>query len=103
VVPAFWHWEIANILLVLERKSRVADAVAAYASLSRHLPIGVDNDAGEARRIDEIAIARRHDLRVYDAAYLALAKAKELALATLDVKLAKAAKAEGVLFHAALQ
>jgi predicted nucleic acid-binding protein len=100
VVPARWHWEIANTLLVLERKSRVADATAVYASVARNLPISVEDDAREARRIDEIALARHHNLSVYDAAYLALAKSRELALATLDAKLARAAKAEGVFFHA---
>jgi predicted nucleic acid-binding protein len=100
VVPALWHWELANTLLVLERRNRVADAVAVYASVARHLPISVEVDAGEARRIDEIAFARHHNLSVYDAAYLALAKSKELVLATLDAQLARAAKAEGVLFRA---
>jgi predicted nucleic acid-binding protein len=35
---------------------------------------------------------------VYDAGYLALAKSKDIALATLDTKLAGAAKAEGIYF-----
>jgi len=98
MVPALWRWEVANTLLVLERKSRVEDAAAVYASMARSLPISVETDSSETRRIEEITVARRHDLSVYDAAYLALAKSKDIALATLDAKLAGAARAEGVYF-----
>jgi predicted nucleic acid-binding protein len=42
------------------------------------------------------AIARRHRLTFYDAAYLELAKRERIALATLDDALAVAAAAEGV-------
>ncbi len=38
----------------------------------------------------------RHRLTLYDAAYLELAKRRSLALATLDVELRRAAKAEQV-------
>jgi predicted nucleic acid-binding protein len=43
-----------------------------------------------------VALARRHRLTVYDAAYLELALREGLALATLDTALAEAARAEGV-------
>ncbi len=98
VVPALWRWEIAHTLLVLERRSRVDDAAAVYASMARSLPISVETDQNETRRIEVIAFARRHALSVYDAGYLALAKSKDIALATLDTKLAGAAKAEGIYF-----
>jgi predicted nucleic acid-binding protein len=42
-------------------------------------------------------LARKHKLSIYDAAYLELAVAQKLVLATLDDGLAKAAKAEGIL------
>ncbi len=54
------------------------------ASVIRHLPIDVANDATQTRGL------------VYDAAYLALAKSRELLLATLDKRLAGAASAEGL-------
>jgi predicted nucleic acid-binding protein len=44
-----------------------------------------------------MALARRHRLTVYDAAYLELALREELPLATLDAALAEAARREGVL------
>ena len=42
------------------------------------------------------ALARRHGLTFYDAAYLELAMRERIALATLDQALARAAIAEGV-------
>ena len=43
-----------------------------------------------------MALARRHRLTVYDAAYLELAQREGVPLATLDGHLAAAATAEGV-------
>jgi predicted nucleic acid-binding protein len=43
-----------------------------------------------------MALARRHRLTVYDAAYLELALREHLPLATLDASLAAAARQEGV-------
>jgi predicted nucleic acid-binding protein len=98
VVPALWHWEIANALVMLERRGRVTSAAATYSSVMRHLPVDADNLGIESRSLDEIAIAQRHQLSVYDAAYLALAKSRGLPLATLDTQLARAATVEGVFF-----
>jgi predicted nucleic acid-binding protein len=100
VVPALWRWEIANTLVVLERRGRLTDAAATYSSVTRHLPIDVVNDTTEVRGLAEIEIAQRHVLSVYDAAYLALAKSRGLLLATLDSRLAGAAMAEGHFFGA---
>lgn len=99
VVPGIWRWEIANALLALERKGRLQAAGKIYSSLLHGIPVDAESDAAaEARELLEIEAARLHDLSVYDAAYLALAKAKGLPLATLDENLARAAQAEGVLF-----
>jgi predicted nucleic acid-binding protein len=46
-------------------------------------------------------LARRHNLTFYDAAYLELALREDIALATLDHALVRAATAEGVLLIAA--
>ena len=98
LVPSLWHWEIANTLLMLERRGRLTDAAAVFSSVARHLPIEIENDVNGLRGLQEIELARRHRLSVYDATYLALAKANGFALATLDAKLAKAAVAEHVFF-----
>ncbi len=99
VVPALWRWEVANTLVTLERRGRVANAAATYDSVTRHLPIDVALLTDRQGR-EEIELARRHRLSVYDAAYLALAMSRRLLLATLDAPLAGAATTEGCFFAA---
>ncbi len=41
VVPAIWHWEISNTLMVLERKGRLTDAITIFAQVLR-FPIVVE-------------------------------------------------------------
>lgn len=98
LVPDLWHWEVANVLLVFERRGRIDDAAAIYAQELRRLPVRYEDAPSPSRGREEIALARRHQLTVYDAAYLALALANGLPLATLDAQLAAAARAEGVFF-----
>lgn len=99
IVPAIWHWEISNTLLVLERKGRLADAISTYPQIVR-FPIDVEQLAytHDRRATLELELARKHRLSVYDAAYLALATSTSHRLATLDLRLADAARAEGVFY-----
>jgi len=94
VVPSLWWFEVRNILIVNERRRRIAesDTAAFLLSLSR-LRIRVDRvpDEGAVLRL-----ARAHRLSVYDAAYLELAQREGLTLATLDADLRTAAAGEGV-------
>jgi len=94
VVPGLWWFEVRNILVVNERRGRIAesDTAAFLLNLSR-LRIRVDRvpDEGAVLRL-----ARTRRLSVYDAAYLELAQREGLPLATLDADLQKAAAAEGV-------
>jgi predicted nucleic acid-binding protein len=92
-VPSLWWFEVRNTLLVSERRGRLteADTTAFLAALSR-LAISVDRTPGD----DVLALARRRNLTVYDAAYLELARRADLPLATLDRRLALAARAEQV-------
>jgi len=101
VVPSLWYWEIANALLVAERRGRLSDAASTYDALVRRVPFEsrVASDRIAVGR-EEIALSKRHSLSVYDAAYLALAKSEALTLATLDRKLRLAAEREGVAFVA---
>lgn len=100
IVPAIWHWEMANTLLVLERKGRIEDAILTYAHVLR-LPIDIELLAysRDRRAIAELELARKHRLSAYDAAYLALAKTASHPLATLDSRLSEAARTERVLFE----
>ena len=92
-VPSLWWFEVRNTLLVSERRGRLteADTTAFLAALSR-LAISVDRTPGD----DVLALARRRNLTVYDAAYLELARRADLPLATLDRRLALAARDEQV-------
>jgi predicted nucleic acid-binding protein len=94
VVPGLWWFEVRNILVVNERRRRIAESGTArfLLHLSR-LRIRVDRvpDEGAVLRL-----ARTHRLSVYDAAYLELAQREDLPLATLDTDLRKAAADEGV-------
>jgi predicted nucleic acid-binding protein len=92
-VPSIWPLEVANALLVAERRKRIsqADSTAALAALAK-LPIELDAETGQRAGHDTIALARQHSLSVYDAAYLELATRRAATLASLDDPLRKAAE-----------
>ncbi len=96
-VPSIWRYEVANVLLLPVRRQRidVESFQAGLADLER-LPVAVDGSSSDRAWDEGASIARRHGLTVYDAAYLELAIRLALPLATLDRKLAQAARAEGV-------
>jgi predicted nucleic acid-binding protein len=100
LVPRLWHLEIANVLLVGERRGRCSQAdTASWLSYLSGLPIVVDG-ATEARAwSDTLNLARQHGLSAYDAAYLELAMREGIALATLDVKLRAAMQAVGAALY----
>ena len=97
VVPAIWSLELANALLVAERRKRItqADAVQ-FLSLVRELPIRTDPDTSDAAVDRIMSLARSYDLASYDACYLELAIRAGLPIATLDAKLASAAESVGI-------
>jgi len=97
LVPSIWPLEIANALLVAERRKRIALAkVTALLIKIAGLPISV-RPAGPKHAFERILpIARQQGLSLYDAAYLELAIREGLALATLDSELQRAAKTTGV-------
>jgi predicted nucleic acid-binding protein len=94
VVPSLWWFEVRNILVVNERRRRIAESETAVflLHLSR-LRIRVDRVPDESV---VLRLARTHRLSVYDAAYLELAQREGLPLSTLDAELRKAAAGEGV-------
>jgi predicted nucleic acid-binding protein len=100
LVPRLWHLEIANVLLVGERRRRSTQAdTTTWLSFLSGLPIIVDG-ATEARAwSDTIALARQHRLSAYDASYLELALREGVPLATLDARLKSAAHAVGVSIY----
>jgi len=97
VVPSIWPLEIANVLLVAERRGRMTRAATAqFIELLSDLAIDVEPEPGLRYETDLLDLARRHNLSAYDASYLRLALRKGVALATKDASLANAANDEGV-------
>jgi predicted nucleic acid-binding protein len=97
LVPSIWPLELANALLMAERRKRIALAkVTALLLRIAELPISVR--ATDAKQAFEqiLPMARQQGLSQYDAAYLELAVREGLALATLDGERQRAAKAVGV-------
>ncbi len=99
LVPTLWTYEIANSLTHFVRRSRL-DALRARAilsALSQLNIVAVPPDATDWY-LETNALAMRHGLTMYDAAYLHLAIAARGRLATADTKLGAAAMAEGIGF-----
>lgn len=95
-VPSLWHTEIANALLVGERRRVVTEAqVIDYLTKLSQLPILTDDTAPASRRELVMALAREHTLSAYDATYLDQALRLDAALATFDGKLAAAMRRAG--------
>jgi predicted nucleic acid-binding protein len=93
LAPAHFSVEIANALL---RGVRL-EATDVATRLDALFRAGIDViDEGLPAILDAVDLAARHDLTVYDAAYLALALELDADLATLDRSLARAARVEDI-------
>ncbi|MGH7179923.1 MAG: type II toxin-antitoxin system VapC family toxin [Tepidisphaeraceae bacterium] len=96
-VPAIWTLEIANLLLMAERRKRLSEADSARIfELLREMPIAIEAppDIMAAQKIARLA--KQLGLTAYDAAYLELAMRLRVPLATLDKDLQRVAKASHV-------
>ena len=94
LAPSLWWFEVRNGLIVAERQGRIREArTTEFLGALAETAVSLDFSPDERHLI---ALARRHRLTVYDAAYLELALRQNLTLATLDRTLARAAHAEGV-------
>src|SRR4051812_10299435 len=73
-VPTLWPLEVANILLVGERRGRITQAESAtFVGLLEGLPIRIDDETSAHAMKASLNLARAQKLSVYDAAYLELA------------------------------
>ena len=97
VVPGIWPLEMANVLLLAERRSRIGPAkVKAFVDRLEALMIKVEPSPPETAFGDVLTLARANRLTVYDAAYLELAQRLRVPLATRDRELVAAAGRVGV-------
>ena len=96
-VPTLWPLEVANVLALAERRSRITAAESArLIALLATLDISVDGEAPSLAFARILDLAREGRLTVYDAAYLELAMRLGVPLATKDRALSDAAVRLGV-------
>lgn len=97
IVPAIWPSEVANVLLICERRQRLTQAQAAqFIQLLHTLAITVDAESAMDTLGSVITLGREYSLTAYNAAYLELAMRQGVPLATLDVRLRAAVTRAGV-------
>ena len=97
-VPGIWSLEIANGLVMGERRGRIKSAEsAAFVAMIEELPVVADRSTGARAFHETMSLAREHRLTAYDAAYLELAMRLGLPLATGDRRLRAAAERAGVV------
>lgn len=97
VVPPLWSFEVANILLVGERRGRITRAESAsFVELLTKLPIAIDEQSAIHGLRATLDLGRAENLPAYDASYLELAVRLGVPIATLNVKLTEAAASAGV-------
>lgn len=94
VVPAFFHQEVLNALLMGERRKRVtATAAREFMADILTMPfVPVTPDTGLIGSIE--SLSRKHGLTAYDATYLELAVRLQLPLASFDHALLRASVSE---------
>ena len=96
-VPSLWWYEVANALILAERRKRLTEADGIQLrELYGMLPIKTDMIVGPDTIERLRTLAREYSLSAYDAAYLELALRKGLRLATSDQNLQSAARKAGV-------
>ena len=102
VVPALWHLEMSNGLVVAQRRSilTAADVDQAVIDLEQLVAQAVNTETSIVSARQSLGTARAFQLSAYDAVYLDLARSQRLMLATLDDRLRAAAAQAGVsLLH----
>lgn len=92
-VPALWPLEIANALLVLERRKKLlnSERLDALSALWK-IACRVDHEMSGLAFTKLSALAAEYSLSVYDPAYLELAQRRRIPLACKDGPLLEAAK-----------
>lgn len=97
VAPSLWPLEVANALVVGERRGRCTPAQStSFLARLANLPIALDDHTQLNAWSGALPLARVHQLSAYDAAYLELAIREGLPFASLDSRMQAAAKLLGI-------
>ncbi len=101
IVPSIWIIEIANVLVLGERRNRCTEAmIATWLNELSTFDIQIDYAPPATIWGEVLRLARKHKLTAYDAAYLELALRRNLPFATLDKQLLTALHANSVTLYA---
>lgn len=101
LVPSIWSLEIANAILVGERKARLRQPeISRFTALLQGLSVVEDVQPIADHVGNVLPLARQYSLSGYDAAYLELSLRHDVPLATLDERLGNAARRAGVAIFA---
>jgi len=96
MVPALWFPEVANGVLVAERRAGIDSSTSAdFLRLLETLPILEDATRPSTVQPTVLMLARTYKLTAYDATYLELVLRKGGELATFDGQLANAVRMAG--------
>ena len=90
-----WFYEGNGLLMAYRRKRITFDQIAGFLTRLKSLPIEAAAQTPD-ELLDLPALAQKHNLTNYDAAYLTLALRFKLPLATTDADLRSAAAVSGV-------
>ncbi len=98
VVPVLWLMEIANGLIVAERRRKlsIADCTRAIEKIRQLLDTVIEISVDEISILQNFETARTFQLTSYDAMYIDTARSARLPLATLDRQMLKAADRAGI-------
>jgi len=89
-VPYIFLYEACNVILISARRKRITEKNKQdYLKIIYSFPIQIDHNQPIQ---DVVKLASKHNLALYDALYLELAKRESLPLATFDNALLVAAK-----------
>jgi predicted nucleic acid-binding protein len=98
LVPLIWHSEVANALLMLERRNALTrlEVESGFIDLQAFQASSVDLDETLLELRLMANLARTYQLTVYAALYLDSAHRNRLPLATLDQSMRTAARKAGI-------
>jgi predicted nucleic acid-binding protein len=94
VVPCLFRYEVANAFCVSLRRKRISQLVyERFITLTANFPMQIDDDQKMGAVSD---LACMYGLTIYDAAYIEIAKRRELPLATFDKAMLRCARKENI-------
>jgi len=97
VAPAFWPHEVLNALLVGEKRKRISrQLLESFLADLVTLPVELQLVPADAVFGSIQNLGRDYGLTAYDAAYLHIAQASNLPLATLDADLIAACRRSNI-------